>query len=203
MERFSYNTWATSYDGMPAHLEGHVDRAVWAEFVNALSVLGERQATCCVQCLTCSCDEAEAKFEGGLVLLERRFGPMLGVMSFKRLEYHYQVWIPPQPAVPDHRDSDGDFVRGHPAIPGRYEGRTMEFLEVQFDDSFRGVPPIGSVPPKGFPLLPGQAPPPMMMQPVPGPPTMNPLLVPDGPVPILQPVGYAPVAGLSALPPPQ
>jgi hypothetical protein len=193
-ERIDYNTWVGQGGavGLPPQLVGRVQPEVWIEFIRALTYLGEHQQGCLRQCLTCSCDEAAAQFEAGLLNIERCFGPALGVQAFTRKAYGYEVWVPPQPAVEAYRDSEGHHHPGRPAVPGHWKPESIAYLEVTFAQRFEYTP-VPMAPPGLAPAgMPSYYEPPQqqMYGAAPGAqqPVMNPLLQP---LPGLQPAPYA------------
>ena len=111
-ESVHYNTWAPA---VPAVLAGRVDPAAWLNFINAISVLGESQPSCLVQCFTCSCAQAAADFAASLVQIEAAYMQPLGAVAMSLLEYSYETW--------DNGSED---------TPGHWTWATLKYLRVDF-----------------------------------------------------------------------
>lgn len=137
-ETVHYNTWAPA---VPAVLAGRVDPAAWLNFINAISVLGESQPSCLVQCFTCSCAQAAADFAASLVQIEAAYMQPLGAVAMSLLEYSYETW--------DNGSED---------TPGHWTWATLKYLRVDFPLPAGYAPMAGySPPPPGY-YPPGQQP---------------------------------------------
>lgn len=159
METIQYNTWA---GGLPPQLTGRVDPIVWAQFINAISVLCESQPNCCVQCLTCGCAASARNVEAGLQAITASYAGPLGAAGFSHLQYQYYVWVPPE--------------GGENPQPGRWEQRSIDYLQVRFNAPFAmmAAAPMMAPPPGATmnPMMYAQQPPPPQMYAQQQPPQM-------------------------------
>jgi len=118
-----FNTWCP---GLPPQLAGRVNPAVWAGFIDSISILGESQPNCLTQCFTCSCASASRNFEAGLLAIEQNYGKDLGATSFNRRDYQYQVWV--NATAPD--------AEGRGGQPAHWENRSLAYLNITFAQPF-------------------------------------------------------------------